>query len=394
MMISQGTYNAESEMTSAVGANYLYGGDGRRVAKLNGSGQPTKVYWYGSGGSILAETDNNGNATAEYIFFGGQRIAMLPSGGNAQYYVEDMLGSSRVVTTNTGVLSGVYPERSRRDADFYPFGGERIYTDACDSAYKFTGKERDSESGLDNFGARYDSSSLGRFMTPDPVTMLPQRLRDPQQINLYAYARNNPLRFIDPTGTTIDDSACQRNKKCKKWEEQYRKSKEGQEQWKKLDDNKTLLVTLKWDNKADSSVAGDYKWDSSGRLTGATVTIGGKSADPLRPPSPSSDYPFGSTLSDSRELQVYVFGHELAHVEDVDTPEGRHSEQEIERLYPDAKARFDAEGSSGYAQDKELQATFAIIRADNKRNENVADERAKGIVESYRACQADKECRK
>ncbi|HVN08303.1 MAG TPA: hypothetical protein VMV61_04985 [Patescibacteria group bacterium] len=64
----------------------------------------------------MAETDASGNATAEYIFFGGKPIAMLPAGGNPQYYVEDFLGSSRVVTNSTGVVC--------YDADFTPFGGE------------------------------------------------------------------------------------------------------------------------------------------------------------------------------------------------------------------------------------------------------------------------------
>jgi RHS repeat-associated protein len=63
--------------------------------------------------------------------------------------------------------------------------------------FKFTGKERDSESGLDNFGARYDSSSIGRFMTPDP---LGGHYEDPQTLNKYAYVRNNPTTLTDPTG--------------------------------------------------------------------------------------------------------------------------------------------------------------------------------------------------
>ena len=76
-----------------------------------------------------------------------------------------------------------------------------------------TGKERDSESGLDNFGARYDSSQYGRFMTADPFTVTPGRVVDPQQLNLYAYVRNNPLKHIDPTGMIIDDAACNADKK-------------------------------------------------------------------------------------------------------------------------------------------------------------------------------------
>ena len=63
--------------------------------------------------------------------------------------------------------------------------------------YKFTGKERDTESGLDNFEARYLGSSLGRFMSPDPMG---GHKEDPQTLNKYAYVRNNPLNLTDPTG--------------------------------------------------------------------------------------------------------------------------------------------------------------------------------------------------
>jgi hypothetical protein len=100
----------------------------------------------------------------------------------------------------------------------------------------------------------------------------------------------------------------------------------------------------------------------------------------------SESYPLGSAIIDTGERQVYVVAHELAHVEDAQTPEGRASMQEVQRLYPDADARYKAEGYAGYAKDTQLQKTFEIIRTDNKRNENVADKRAAGIVESYRAC--------
>ena len=54
--------------------------------------------------------------------------------------------------------------------------------------------------GLDFFGARYMSSAQGRFTSPDPIHIMAQKLVDPQQWNMYAYVRNNPLRLIDPTG--------------------------------------------------------------------------------------------------------------------------------------------------------------------------------------------------
>jgi RHS repeat-associated protein len=72
------------------------------------------------------------------------------------------------------------------------------------SAYKFTGKERDSESGLDNFGARYNSSQYGRFMTPDwsgkPQGVPYAQLDDPQSLDLYAYVENNPIGRADADG--------------------------------------------------------------------------------------------------------------------------------------------------------------------------------------------------
>jgi RHS repeat-associated protein len=64
---------------------------------------------------------------------------------------------------------------------------------------QFTSKERDAETGLDWFNTRYFSGAQGRFTSPDgPFN--DQQSSDPQSWNLYAYSRNNPLRFTDPTG--------------------------------------------------------------------------------------------------------------------------------------------------------------------------------------------------
>jgi RHS repeat-associated protein len=70
---------------------------------------------------------------------------------------------------------------------------------------RFTGKERDPETGLDYFGARYLTSAEGRFMSPDDF-MKDSHVADPQSWNKYAYARNNPLRYIDPAGEKATES--------------------------------------------------------------------------------------------------------------------------------------------------------------------------------------------
>lgn len=90
----------------------------------------------------------------------------------------------------------------------FPFG------DGCSgcngggvSGQHFTGKERDAESGLDYFGARYNSSSMGRFMSPDftgdgsdPFPVPSADFENPRSLNLYSYVHNNPLTNTDPDG--------------------------------------------------------------------------------------------------------------------------------------------------------------------------------------------------
>jgi len=75
---------------------------------------------------------------------------------------------------------------------------------ACFSRSHFTGKERDTESGNDYFEARYYSSAMGRFMSPDwsdkPDPIPYADLEDPQTLNLYSYVRNNPLTRRDLNG--------------------------------------------------------------------------------------------------------------------------------------------------------------------------------------------------
>jgi len=69
---------------------------------------------------------------------------------------------------------------------------------------KFTGKERDAESGLDYFGRRHYASTTGRWMTPDPLNLTRARLINPtKMLNKYVYGGNNPLKYIDSDGEDI-----------------------------------------------------------------------------------------------------------------------------------------------------------------------------------------------
>jgi RHS repeat-associated protein len=130
------------------------------------------------------------------------------------WLVTDQLGTPRMIFDESGSLANV----SRHD--LLPFGeelpggpanapgpGGRLITQGYSAndglRQHFTRKERDNETGLDYFGARYFASNQGRFTSPDPLMIHDDRLEEPQRLNLYEYCRNNPLRFIDPDG--LDD---------------------------------------------------------------------------------------------------------------------------------------------------------------------------------------------
>ena len=118
------------------------------------------------------------------------------SASGVNYYLADHLGTTQVELSSAGQVLW--------NGEFTPFGTE-IDNGTTTNRYKFTGKERDTESGLDYFGARYYGSNMGRFMSPDDGT--DQHPDNPQSWNLYTYGRNNPLVFTDPTGHSTQTAA-------------------------------------------------------------------------------------------------------------------------------------------------------------------------------------------
>lgn len=190
------TYDAENRLTAVDGGNtatYVYDALGHRIQKIV-SGVSTQ-YYYDPSGNMIADYDDGCGATCwneAYVYINGQMKAEYTS--STTYFVHpDMLGSTRLVTA--------FPTPSIIDCnDYYPFG-ELISCGGSGFRYKFTGKERDIESGLDNFGARYNASSFGRFMSPDSPSY--SNHKNPQTWNLYAYSLNAPITFRDADGHTI-----------------------------------------------------------------------------------------------------------------------------------------------------------------------------------------------
>ncbi len=184
------TYDAENRQAKAYDSvlhattTYVYDADGRRVQKGLPNGSVT-VYAYDAFSNLAAEY-NSGAAGALDC--------------ETCYLTRDHLGSTRLVTDGAGNVVARH--------DFLPFGEEVPggYAGRDDQwgatgdnvNQKFTGKERDQETGLDFFRARYYGSALGRFTGPDDG--VDQHSDDPQSWNLYGYVRNNPLSNIDQTG--------------------------------------------------------------------------------------------------------------------------------------------------------------------------------------------------
>ena len=196
-------YDAENKIKAVNGVSdvYRYDGDGNRVRKNFATGEKVRMVY--SGAQLIAEYDlATGSLKTEYIYGAKGLLATVEPGTGTRYTTADHLGSPRVVTNSSaGVVSR---------HDYMPFGEELgsgtggrttamgfIVNDGL--RQKFTSKERDNETGLDYFSARYFASIQGRFTTVDPFGGS-GRPPKPQSWNRYAYVLNNPLTLVDPDG--------------------------------------------------------------------------------------------------------------------------------------------------------------------------------------------------
>ncbi|UVT16491.1 MAG: RHS repeat-associated core domain-containing protein [Nitrospira sp.] len=189
-------YNADNRMSSVTATyggvptttTFVYDGEGGRVKKIVGTTTTRYI-------SKLYECDTTGANTScsRFIWAGSTRIATVATNGTVHYWQEEHLGSSSVITNSSGAKV--------QALTYYPYGDLRtnqsFTTPAVDVPYKYTGQALDTSSNLYFYESRYYHAVFGRFIAPD--TIVPD-LHDPQSLNRYTYASNNPFRYTDPTG--------------------------------------------------------------------------------------------------------------------------------------------------------------------------------------------------
>jgi RHS repeat-associated protein len=216
--VNQYLYDAEGRICAVASTpvpgittmtGYLYDAEGTRVAKgsitawscdpsLSGFAT-TNDYVLGPSGEQVTEMTVSGSTSAwahTNVFAGRMLLATYDAtGAGLHFYLSDPLGTRRVQTGYNGELEQTCPS--------LPFGDDLTCSGSATTPteHHFTGKERDTESGNDYFGARYYASSMGRFTAPDDGS--DQDPSDPQSWNLYSYVRNNPLTHTDSDGRSV-----------------------------------------------------------------------------------------------------------------------------------------------------------------------------------------------
>ena len=179
------TYDAESRLTSVSGtvsASFGYNGDGQRVTATIGATITTYIGGY-------FEWSGSSSTMRRYYYAGGQRIAMRLGTTTLRFLLGDHLGSTAITATTSG--------SKLAELRYYPWGGVRYSYGTTPTDYRFTGQQEVASIGLYFYNARFYDASLGRFISPDSIIPNPG---DPVSFDRFAYVRNNPLKYIDPSG--------------------------------------------------------------------------------------------------------------------------------------------------------------------------------------------------
>jgi RHS repeat-associated protein len=180
------TWDFENRLTQVVNpgvgtTTFKYDPFGRRIQKSGPLGTTNYLY---SGLSVIEEVDNSGNVNARYTHGPeiDQPLAEFQSGVTS-YYQQDALSSATSVSSSAGALAATYTYDS--------FGKLIASTGTLTNPFQYTGRESDPETALYYYRARYYDPQIGRFISEDPIQ---------GGLNFYAYVKNDPVRFTDPSG--------------------------------------------------------------------------------------------------------------------------------------------------------------------------------------------------
>lgn len=172
-----------TSQTAAETTTYTYNALGERYQKINQNGLST-VFHYGPDGELLYEQDANGN-TRVYVWLDGRPLARIDNNAQIYYYHVDHLGTPQAMTDNTGTTVW--------KADYEPFGKATVRINTVENNLRFPGQYFDRETGLHyNYFRDYDPGT-GRYVEADPIGIA-------GGLNVYEYARSNPLTYTDPLG--------------------------------------------------------------------------------------------------------------------------------------------------------------------------------------------------
>ena len=186
-----GSYDPENRLVelnhNGESCSYHYNGLSQRVQVMNGSG--IRNYYYNRAGTLLFETDQTGR-TVHYLTCRGRLIASVDSEGDSRFYHFDQAGNTLALTGEDGEVIAAYA--------YSPFGLRTELGAAGDNPFTYSGcfgvmSERNN---LYFMKQRCYSADWVRFLQKDPLGI-------EGGVNLYAYAANNPLKYVDPEGTFV-----------------------------------------------------------------------------------------------------------------------------------------------------------------------------------------------
>ena len=227
--VSPYSVNSSNELSSTPSVTYTYDNNGNTLTKVTSAGATTYGWDYenrltsatlpGTGGTLAfkydalghrvqkAFTQNSSTTTTNYLYDGNNAVADVDQNGNVlaryamtqnideplaelrsgttSYYSQDGLGSVTSLTTSTGALGNTY----RYDS----FGNVTVSTGSVANRFQYTARELDPEIGLYYYRARYYDSTIGRFVSEDPLGYSVGE-------NFYRYVSNRPTLAVDPTG--------------------------------------------------------------------------------------------------------------------------------------------------------------------------------------------------